>query len=559
MQDEAGEPVTGALVQVEANEGSSDLDEMTFFLPPNVDPEGGFTEREPGVYVKTDVTAGRYHVRARVPGLAPGTGEVELWQDEAEVTLVCSAGRYLDLKVVDALTGEPVGNALGRIMGMRDFGFAELGGDMTDPTGHARLGPFEVLEDGDAETTLVVRHPRYADHAVDIDPYETRAEVALVAGGVLAGRVHWGGEVPDRLYMLLLEHRGNDGMMEFLELPRFGMTGLDGGFRVESLAAGEVRVELVERFLHQDPVGMMNDEFEPVTVYRDRVVIESGQTTELIIDLTPSGQGPAARIRGRVRVGGREVADASVQVRGTRTVSTTTDVWGRFETEDFPVYEGVRVRIDGVVVLSDGRNRSMRIHDGELELRAGDVYDLDIDLMPLEVQVEVVDAVTKDPVYWTEVQVHPTGDGTNRSIEGSVTDHQGRAMVWVPEPGDHVLVADAEGYAERKQSIEVPREGLGETVRVELAVEVPCTGRVLAPAAGAGPQGFSYIHVQAEDQGAQAWVMLEGPDYEFTLEGLVPGTYRAEIILGGTRGEPASFELGPEGDLDLVLEFVEAP
>jgi hypothetical protein len=55
--------------------------------------------------------------------------------------------------------------------------------------------------------------------------------------------------------------------------------------------------------------------------------------------------------------------------------------------------------------------------------------------------------------------------------------------------------------------------------------------------------------------GSNSGTRLQGPDYAFELQGLTPGSYKANLFLGGQRGEEVSFELGAEGDSELVLPF----
>ena len=54
-----------------------------------------------------------------------------------------------------------------------------------------------------AEAMLLVQHPRYGDHSAKLEQNATSVVVELESGGTLAGRVHWGGAVPTRVYMLV--------------------------------------------------------------------------------------------------------------------------------------------------------------------------------------------------------------------------------------------------------------------------------------------------------------------------------------------------------------------
>jgi hypothetical protein len=404
---------------------------------------------------------------------------------------------------------------------------------------------------------LLVQHPRYGDHSVTLESEVGTLVVELHTGGTLQGRVHWGGTIPTRPYMLILEYRGARGFLEVFHFPRFSLTDLAGEFRLGNLSPGKYSAELSERFLHQDPVGLIAGEFRPTTLHREELEIVNGETTELVIDLSPTGRGATARIVGRVRVDGQVIEGALVKVRGNESLAVKTDSWGRFETPDFAVRDSARVTIEGEVPLADGRTRKMQLHHEVVFLKHNDVHEIDLDLYPLTLRVQVLDVAFDEPVAAALVSARGRGKGADRSFRDgtSSTDAAGEATLLLLEPGEYVLSASAPGFGKKTHVVEVPAGGLGEPKVLKLIRSVPCAGHVALDATLAeAPLGFSYIQVHGDD-GVGVGARLEAPEYKFDLEGLAPGTYRTWIFMHGQQGH-GSLSLGPDGERDLVLEFV---
>jgi len=575
VRDEQGEPLPGARLQLTptgTDQEDIGLREALAFLPRPANPEGLFREVEPGRYANERLCAGVYELTVRVPGLAPTSERVDCRGEVNEVTLTCRRGRLLEVSVIDGGTREPVPAARVSLMRFAPTGLSKLAVETTDGQGRARLGP--VAPPGGPggargfmpeQTTLLVQHPRYGELSIPLE-IETFPTVPMViplgTGGVLEGRVHWGGAVPTRLYMLDLEPRDTDGPRALFHLPRLALTGIGGEFRVANLPPGKYRVELLERFLDQDPLGMVAAQFSPTLLHREEVEIEDGRTTELIIDLTPSGRGPTARVYGRVRVDGRPLEGAEVQLQGAESVRVRTDASGRFETADFAVRDSVRLRITGDVRLPDGSLETGKelLRWESLELKPDEVREVELDLYPLSVPVLVVEAATGRPLAEAQVRAQLQGSGNRSWSASKETSAQGEAALLVLEPGAYSLRASAPGFAPATISIEVPLGGLAEPVRFGLTPALPCAGRVLLSAAGRaeGPRSFSYLWVRGEDNGVSASSGLKAPDYAFELEGMAPGKYRVYLYLDGQQGEEQSFVLGPDGDRNLVVNFIPA-
>lgn len=560
LRDERGEPLSGARLQLAPQrklDSGRGAGEIFMVLPRNVSPPAAFDEVEPGRYVNTSLGAGIYDLTARVAGLAPAYARAECLGPINEIALVARAGRRVELTVIDAATKTPIEGARASVLRVDSAGFSKIGGEQTDADGRAWLGPLSEpvvhAQQGflPTETMLLVQHPRYGDHSADLDPDVSPLVVALEGGGVLAGRVHWGGAVPTRLYMLMLEFHGADGFLEAFHLPRFALTDPAGEFRVADLAPGEYRVELSERFLDQDPLSQMVNEFEPVLLHRAEIEIRVGETTELVIDLTPTGRGPTARIFGRVRVEGRSLEGAEVVVQGGARLSLTTDAGGRFETPPVPIQNGVWVQIEGDVPLADGSTRRMQLYHESLELEPDDVREIDLDVYPLTHRVRVLADGTGEPVAEATVVAHGSG-----SSQAEVrTDTAGEAELLLLQPGEYTVNARAGGFGTASTRVTVAAGDTSGPSELRLPHTVPCAGRVQFESAEAPESsgGFTYIHVRGEDNANSSGTPLQAPDYAFALDGLARGKYQPVVYAAGRQWQADPFELGPEGDRNLVL------
>ena len=567
VRDASGEPLEGARISLTpAVDPDSPMGFVGGLLTRPRPLEGDrLSEVEPGTWLCRSLTPGNYELCARVEGFAPARSELELWEGEAEVTLTCPAGVALDLTVVDDASGEPVAGARASIVSVQFPLPSSQAVGRTDAQGEVRLGPYTLPSSDPDEpdwqrqqrrTGVLVQHPRFAQQMVDLPAGSSQLVVRLSGGGTLAGRIHWGGAVPTRPYMVTLMNEDADGFMQVIHLPRLGLSDLAGEFRFTGLPAASYEVGLYERFFGDDPLQLIGEQREPTLVHREDVQIESGQTTEMVIDLSPTGMGPTAIIVGQVRVDGRPVEGASVRVRGTRDLELETDPRGRFETGDISVLRSVRVSIEAPVSMPGGGSRKETLYSERLELEAGEVREIDLDYYPLQIQVEVADAQTGEPLTGARVQPIRMKEG-RRHTSGSSrvqTDVAGQASLLLLEPGSYRLEASCGGYLKTGVAIEVPEEGLAVPVRIDLGRAVPCAGRIELGAAGAG-RTWTYVSIESTDGEHQDGVFLGDGELEFEVSSLGEGTYRAVIYLDGELSEPIEFSLGPQGDTHLVLSY----
>lgn len=565
VADEAGAPLSGTRLMLKPkrkDSGGMGFGMALSFLPRPVSPPGTFRETEPGTYVCGALTVGDYVLDVRAAGRAPQQRDVQCVLETNEITVTCPPGRVLEVTVLDALTSAPVRDARVSAMRLSMSGLARLAAERTGADGKARLGPLPGAGEPAGRgpfpnsTTLLVRHPRYGDHTTAIPDGAPNLTVELGAGGTLAGRVHWGGAVPTRLYMVALESRGREEAEELFYLPRLGVTGLDGTFRIPMLPAGRYRMELIERFLDQDPMGLAAQEFDPVSLHREEVEIRDGETTEVEIDLTPTGRGPTARLRGQVRVDGQPIAAASVRVRSGESVTVETDLRGRFETPEFVIRDQVSLTIEGDPSGAADEDVERQLYYEELELENGDVRDVDVDLYRIEVPVRVVDDASGDGLSGATLSLRLEQGNVRYNQDSFSVDENGRTTLAVLQPGPYRITGKARDHSEASTTVEIPPEGVRDPVELRLPASVPCLGHVrVLDATVSGEQGFSYLWVQREGGNSSA-ARLQPPEYAFALDNMSAGTYKAWIYVGSQQGVQQEFELGPEGNTNLVLDFV---
>lgn len=566
VRDEAGAALSGADLRLEpilTTKPLGGFGDVLAFLPRPARPRLEVREVEPGRYRVPEIGLGTYEVTARLPGRSPGVAEVECVASENEVTLTCAQGARLEVQVVSAEARLPIRGAEVGVLRSGRAGLQKLAAGQTDAEGRAWLGPLPEIEPaGDGEdpfrdqALIRVQHPRFGEYSAALDPRVSPLVITLSPGGSLSGRVHWGGAVPTRLYMLTLEPRGGDGLLEFFHLPRFAVTAPTGHFRVTQLEPGTYGASLFERFLEADPLGQIAAEFEPAELWRGEVTIEEARTAELEIDLTPTGRGITARVAGRVRFDGGPLQGATVEVSGAESVRVTTDAAGRFETPAFVVLERSHVRIEADLSLGSGETQELELYSESFELAQDEVRTIELDLYPHRLRVRVVGAATQAPVSGAEVTAKLKSAESQRRIGlPRRTSDTGEAELIVLEPGEYELSAQAKGFGRGEVTTNVAASGASEPALLCLPQSVPCAGRVDAAPSDVGPLQFSYLQVRSAEGEFRSGARLQGPDYAFSLEGLVPGQYTANFFLGGQSGQEVKFELGPAGDSDLVLAF----
>lgn len=562
--DVAGAPLSDArlqLVPIPSEEGRSRWDELALLRSRGTQAIDDFREVETGLYRCTRVTVGTYELRGEVAGLAPALATIEVTVGVSTRTLVCHAGRSLAVSVVDDSSGQPVRGA--RVMVVQS-GFPILTTSAlgwTDAKGEARVGPFELLSKPLAKRSamgvqpplLLVEHPAYPSHELQVKDADSQVVVRLGQGAEVKGRIHWGDADPELLYMIALGRRGLDGPAELVFMPRFGLSRPNGEFRFTNLAPGSYRLEIFERFLDADLIGLTGEGLDPLQVHSDRIELTAGQIAEVDVDLTPNGLGPTARVVGTVKVGGVPCGGAQVRIDGGREESLQTDSWGHFESSELPVRRGARVRITVDLSSYEGGSTEQEVHNDWINLEAGEVHELEVDIEPRELNVEVLEAGTGTPLAEAIVEARPEGRWGPTATHGT-TDGLGRVRLMLFTSGPHYVEAQATGHAKGWVEADPKPDRPDERFKLELERSVPCAGRVELVNHEWKPGDWLFLQVSSES-GASGSASLGDESLDFSIDGLEPGSYKARLWGSGIGGEETTFELGPGGDTGLVLRF----
>jgi hypothetical protein len=570
LVDAAGEPVRGAKVELApSHESDSPMAFLGPFMSLGAAPrEARLKETEPGMYVCAELATGTYEVTARPLSLASAHDSFELDGEDSVLTIVCERGQTLQLHVTDAVTQDGIPGARASVLDARrpPIMMKALAVGRTGKDGMVALGPYKIAKDEESSSWfwvdgqhVIVQHPQYADTSIELAEGTEIAEVAMVRGGEIAGRITWGVDAPQSLYMLMLENRkGVDGLMQAFLPPRMGRTSLTGEFRFTNLPPGEYRITVLDRFLDKDPLGMMMLQQEPTVVHReDDIMVESSVKTDLAIDLSPTGRGQTAKLAGRIMLDGRPVQGARVRVSGSGArASATTDEYGDFETDDFLCQNGVRVRVTGPVTGEDGETDNVDLYNEQITPLPQSVHRLDIDLQAMSLKVHVISKSNGASIPDASVEVRISGSRGN--TQNRKTDSQGMVTVTILNAGEHAVTASAPGFADSKTDVDMS-EGDGlETVTVELQPAVVCAGTVDL---GAVAQGGNGAYMRIEGDTDSSWNRLDKDDLAddnlcaFSVDGLQPGHYEAQLWSGGQMSAPYEFDLPEGGDANLLIVF----
>jgi len=563
LVDLAGKPVTDARVTLEPGfeEHSPMLMMMHFKALGQQQRPSRFKETEPGVYTCADVTPGMYEVRARPTELNAVRRTVELWPGQPELTLVCEPGQYFDVTVVDNATGKPVSHARASVVQPGDDMFFALAVGRTNSKGLTRLGPCtsrakESRRGRDGETQVVVQHPRYADAAVVVHDDIPTAEVRLSAGSEVRGRVEWGANPPQQIYMVVLERRPdadrNGDISDVFLPPRIGRTGLDGTFRFSNLPSGTYSLELFERWLGGDPLDFALKGIPPVLLYRDKeLIVAPEQPLEVVIDLGPTGAGATARVAGSVRVDGSPVEGATVRAYGSGAFgSGVTDADGYYETTPFLVGEST-----SVMVFSEVDSQKRQLFGDKIDPIPGEVYRLDVDTNSAEVRIRVTRSEDGQPISGAKVSLALEENSSRRSA--GKTNADGEVTLTVVGDGSCQISVNAPGRSETTYEHSFEAREMGTTVEIELPPSVPCAG--VCDFTNCDYSGVQRAFLRITGGGDSKFVRLEDSDVrasgrvEFEVDGLGPGEYNAVFYIGDDWSDEITFELSDEGATDLVL------
>ena len=559
-----------------------------------------------GTFELRGLPPGRIRVRVRADGfLDPDNQEVDLapGQSSAELVFTIKPGTYVSGTVVDAATGQPVGDAqvtayrqrdAGQRRGMFDF---QVDGEDFDflamssmTNGRSAVtdsqGRFRIEALGTGKYRFTARHPDLAKaSARDVEVAEDKptenVQIQLDAGGGVEGTVTGYGMRPlaDALIVAFSLNAGSF---------KSATTDRNGFYRIDGLAPGQYVVFKSRMDERSSDIGldlMSNLRLKSTPV-------RQGKFTRLDIqDETEDG----VRVFGTVRENGEPVARALVTVLG----ADREGILGM----------GVRANAAG----ADGRYELVGIKPGSYLFQVSmfrgrpvqttvsvDVPEgmsemlLDLVLPVSEVAGRVVDSAG-NPVAGVQVALgsEDSNLGASEGLIGLIaqngfaqarTDDQGNFRLRSVSAGTYRLTAGGRmGGGRRAQQGARTGQGFVEGVVVDgatsvenLVVTVPLTGRITGVVLdGSGnPVAGAEIHYMDQDRrarrqrgnpltdllGMQERPVVTGPDGRFEVSGLNPGTYgvRADAEgVGDTKtGRQSDVVVAEGGAAEVTLRIV---
>ncbi len=510
--------------------------------------------REDGAVVVRDLDPGSYSVLAKAEGFAVGAASADLGLGPAAVDIPLVrelAGRVF---VLEAGSREPVQHALVGVFeeeAERELRMVPL---LTRRSGADGFALLPGLKRG--RYKVAAFHPAYAagDSVMDVPGPApgAAAVIELRQGGTLQGRVKAGDEPPEPARFIAV------GRNEGEAFPRFTVTGEAGEFEITHLAEGEYTVTVMRRFADRSMGEMFSGGFEQYVPERFvDATISEGKVTFLEIDiLGTAGEGPTAKLRGKVILNSAPAAGMVVQARPNGRWTEQKSV----QTDGNGDYDFGEVRAGEVTVTVQQRGRAGRFMMGRLAEQAVELAEneLRFDIRTGAVEGRVVLDRDGSPVVAAEVSLRAEGAGDDffGTRLQTVSDAAGRFAFEMVPAGTYRLRADRKDLADALvRDIRVPVGGQPAPVEVRMAAGVIVRGTVELPAGTEQPR-FLYVNFRGvENRDARGGDRVDLETMAFAIEGLAPGRYEVTAFGGQVEYDAGVVEVTRDGAEGLALQL----
>lgn len=553
VRDAQGAPIEDAELGI-ARRGELD-EEFLPWLDHRPAEEAG--ERlSPGRFRFDALLAGAYRLAIRSDRFGAHQRTVVVTTEGTSVTVDLSEPRPVPIRVVEEGSGSPVAFARVTLFGhLRD---PAIDVQRTGPDGRVVLGPENHPQQ--RELKVRVEHPAYATLYAKVTQTEEETWVALGAGGAVRGAITDRGNPPAGPLMVAISYLGEGADVE--ELPRILLTDARGGFFLERLTSGRYWYEVLPRvFEKKDLLGSIAALAEGHAALEEGLFeVESNRITELAIELQPAPPSGAGLIVGSVEMDGEPMAGAQVTVIQMEHPKSERKTTGTSEVGLFQV-AGV---MPGRTILSVHRSSGSGIHafpeplyHQEFRMGQDETREFHLSLRDTPVPVRVTSRGA--PVSDLLLRLEGISDELDGIDHYAVTDSTGLATIRAARSGRYLLNAFRGDLGRIEQALDVPTGGFARPLEAVLDPGTPCEGTfTLDPILAQGAQGPLRLRLRSAEPGVywSASQRLGRDTRSFQFIGLSPGQYEITVWSGDQESSAHRFDLPPEGNRDLRIEFV---
>lgn len=490
--DPDGTPVGGAAVTSQATMPSNGL-HVSYGSAPQA------TSRSDGTFVLEDVEPGSYTVSAAREGFAPSAGE------PVEVSGAVS-GVLLELRRGATLRGRVVGLELEELGSLSLAAFSQFGGSRRGRVDYSAEYAFDTLAPGQWHVQAQVAvSGRTSTLAVEIPEgvEEVVKDLEFGTGFSLTGVVVDGGQpVPGANVMVTSTLRSQGS----------SITGSDGRFRIENLAAGTYRVMVMAGF------GLQHVESLELSGDRElSIALATGEISGVAVE-AESGEPVAGAVVGVQSLDPGDTAPWARQLAFGQRLET--DSAGRFR---IPHLKAGSWR---VTVTAPG----LAVGEATVVVAEGVTPEVEIQLAPaegvaFEVALESGAALPAVQVVILDPSGQRLSEGTHRVKDGTVE------VSTVPAGRWELVVQGADSAATRfvvtapgdQGRLVLPTGGT-------LHLRVPALEQEpFATVALRGPDGKPYVSAMGIGFGPGEWVLHGG---QTMVSGLTPGVWTFTVKSG---------------------------
>lgn len=514
-------------------------------------PLSGRLARDPdGAYRIQRLNSGEYMIIARAPGYALTMQKATIEKESPTIEMTLKAAAATKIAVIDKTSQAPVANAriAARPADSKNWTI-HLASAQTDASGQALL---PALAPG--TYMFEASHPSFGTEAVLGAVPQESITIALDGAGIVEGRVHEAGRVPDQPRMLFFEPRGN---RDFFAMPRVTSTDLEGKYRVTNLEPGEYKINVQHRTLQK---GMM-DLFQMMQggpQKRVSVTALAGKTVNLDIDLSGSGiDGAAGKLRGHITMNGRAAASVTVSTWKDGRLTATTDAGGYFEM-DVPAGENW---VSVALPAPAGQVEPYRLGSRNIDVKEGEVVEASWNFNTGVLRGRVVMDKDGSPGAFLVVTGsirNGEGKGSTNSWVNTTTDKFGEFRFDPAPSGKWNLTVQGSGFARPSVAAEI---GEGEDmsgIEIRLQDAVKVAGKVILP--GKTENQWMWISFRQEKNSRQGGASVDTEKMTFECDNIGPGKYFVDLNTWSEgkqqqQWETLTVEVPSQGEENLVLEF----